>query len=230
MKRLLIVLAFCVPALAQSGPQFNWTPASNPTLANGCPATSPEMCLSHYTLLGAGVSTIIPVNIKLPFVLSPAPGPGTYVYTLTLNGFDQSGTAISSTPVTATLTIAAPTSINPPANFTATVTSAGVTLRWTNGNPTLGACSGATPKDCEQSLNLTDNGVSIASCSNSSNASCTAQTTFSIPMPKAGTHTYGLSIGGFNASGTSITSLPATATVNVGRVSINSPTGFTAIQ
>jgi hypothetical protein len=141
MKRFLVVLAiFCVPALAQTSISFNWNPSSNPTFAVGCP-TSPNMCLSNYTMTGAGVTTTIPVTVKLPYVLSPAPAPGTYPYTLTLNGFAQNQKPLSSTPVTTSVTV-------PATNTGATVIGAAFSVPATT-----------IAKDSEQTLTYTLNGI-----------------------------------------------------------------------
>jgi len=53
--------------------------------------------------------------------VTPSAPPGTYLFTLVVNGKDQNGNPATSTPVTATATITAPaTAPPPPINFKVT--------------------------------------------------------------------------------------------------------------
>ena len=122
-KWLLILLLLPLGAHAQSAVQFNWTGDGN-TGMPACPATTPKSCVSGYTLTDITVATA-PVVLSsaiaetaLTYTESPLPSVGSHTWSLVVNGYDQSGNAISSAPVTVTATVPSIT-LNPPTGFTA---------------------------------------------------------------------------------------------------------------
>lgn len=121
MKKLLLLLLFPLPLFAQSAVIFNWTSDGNPTMPE-CSATVTTSCK---TVLGISdiTSPSSPIVINnsisdsvLTYSLMPLPSVGSHTYSLTVFGKDQSGNAITGTPVTAT--VAVPSIVlNPPQGF-----------------------------------------------------------------------------------------------------------------
>ena len=124
MKHFLwLLLLAASTAFTQSSVTLTWQ--ANPAWATSwptCSATVTKSCLINYTLSGSGpVSGSVAVPITAVSYVTPSAPPGTYLFTLVVNGKDQNGNPATSTPVTATATITAPaTAPPPPINFKVT--------------------------------------------------------------------------------------------------------------
>jgi hypothetical protein len=125
MKTLLLVSAFLFLSL-QSRAQvvFTWSGTGNPSLS-ACSDTVKTSCISGFTLTDITTSSA-PVVISsaiaesaTTYTLSPLPAVGSHTWSLVVNGFDQSGNAIASSPATVTATVPAIT-LNPPTGFQVT--------------------------------------------------------------------------------------------------------------
>jgi hypothetical protein len=123
MKYLaLALLAFSVPAMAQSKVVLTWTSGNTGASAlPNCPATSPTSCAKGFILSMDG--TVIASESTLginatTYTQTPLPAVGNHTYSLVMTGFDAVGAAIQSTPATATVNVPAPVVLNAPTGFT----------------------------------------------------------------------------------------------------------------
>jgi hypothetical protein len=126
MKQLLLAIAlFFAPILqAQNAGSitFTWTGDGNPTWP-ACSTTVTTSCLTDFTLSDITnapvvISSTIPESV-LTYTLSPLPAVGSHTYSLFISGKDQSGNAVSSSPVTTTVAVPSLT-LSPPTGFSAT--------------------------------------------------------------------------------------------------------------
>jgi len=183
---------------------------ANPTsITSGNPST--------LTVTATNASTVTVGSVTLgdaggTVVVSPIV---TTTYTATATG--AGGTATSS--ATVTVTSAQPPPVNSlakPVGFTDTVSGTTVTLTWaSDGNPNVAVC-GTTHISCINSLllqNLLDrSSITIYSCSG---AACLSLNEYSIKRVARGTHTYALTVSGYNSKGAAITSPEATVEATV---------------
>ena len=126
MKKLAIfaMMLSSSAAFAQAGSViFTWSGDGNTSLP-GCSATVTTACLTTFTLSDTTVaatpvviSSTIPYNV-LTYTLTPLPAVGAHTYSLMISGKDQSGNAISSTPITTTVTVPSLV-LSPPTGFQA---------------------------------------------------------------------------------------------------------------
>jgi hypothetical protein len=118
----MMLLGSSAAALAQTtgvaGVAFSWSGDGNTSLP-GCSATVTAACLTTFTITDITtasaplvISSTIPYS-TLTYMLTPLPAVGAHTYSLMISGKDQSGNAISSAPITATVTVPAIT-LNPP--------------------------------------------------------------------------------------------------------------------
>lgn len=119
---ICLMILMAMAAFGQSTVQFTWTGTGNPNVP-ACSSTVKTACLSGYTLTDvttAASPVVISSTIAetaLTYSESPLPSVGSHTWNLVVNGFDQSGNAISSAPATVTLSVPAIT-LNPPTGFT----------------------------------------------------------------------------------------------------------------
>lgn len=128
MKTLLtgLILAFTfLTSLAQTGSvNFTWNGNGNPNLP-ACSASVTSACLTTFTLsdiTNASAPVVVSSAIAstaTTYSLTPLPAVGSHTYSLIISGKDQSGGAISSTPVTTTVVVPGIT-LNPPTGFSGT--------------------------------------------------------------------------------------------------------------
>jgi hypothetical protein len=138
----------------------------------------------------------------------------TTTYTATATG--AGGTTTAATTVTVAATPPPVNSLAEPTGFTDTVSGTTVTLTWTgDGNAGVAVC-GTTHISCINSLLLRNvsnrSRVTIYSCSG---AACLVTNEYSITKVAKGTHTYALTVSGYNSRGAVITSPEATTEATV---------------
>lgn len=121
--KYLVFLLLALPAQAQSKVVLSWVSGNTGSSAlPTCPATSPASCVSGFTITMDGTQIAGPSALgptATTFTQTPLPAVGSHTYSLVENGFDASGKAITSTAVTASLSIAAPVTLNAPTGFSA---------------------------------------------------------------------------------------------------------------
>lgn len=117
---LLSVAAGAAFAQKTSSIAFSWTPSTSPA----CSGTSATSCQSTLTLTNITAltpqvisSAITPAATSYSFPIS---APGTYNFSLVVDGFDALGNPTVSPAATATVVIPTPFTLNPPTGFKGT--------------------------------------------------------------------------------------------------------------
>lgn len=127
MKKLIVglLIFFSSACFAQTGSvNFTWTGNGNPNLP-ACSSTVTNTCLTTFTISDiTSLSSPVVISSSIAetataYTLASLPTPGDHVYSLIISGKDQGGGAISSTAVTAKVTVPAIT-LNPPTGFSGT--------------------------------------------------------------------------------------------------------------
>ncbi len=108
--------------------------------------------------------------------------------------------------------------------------SQSVQFSWTgNGNTTLAACSPTVTTFCLVGYQLSDITTPTAPVIISSTIALGATSYSLTPLPSIGSHTWGLYVLGKDQAGNAIISAPETVTATVPAITLNPPTGLTAV-